>query len=209
MIVGVLALQGNFAAHARRIEAVGGAPREVRTAADLADLEALILPGGEPTTLLRLLEGNGLESALRDFGESGRPVFGTCAGAILMAREVLHTGQRSFGFIDLQVERNAYGRQVDSFIGTASCPAVGDDPVEIVFIRAPIIRQVGERVQVLCRLDGHPILVQEGNFLAATFHPELSPDPLIHEYFLEQVKKGEIRAGLETDPDGRRVTDPR
>ncbi len=209
MIVGVLALQGNFAAHARQIEAVGGVPREVRSAAELSDLEALILPGGESTTLLRLLEGNGLDRAIREFGESGRPVFGTCAGAILMAREVIHPAQRSLGLIDLQIERNAYGRQVDSFIGTASCPAVGDHPVEIVFIRAPIIRQLGDRVQVLCRLDGHPILVQEGNILAATFHPELSQDPLIHEYFLEQVKKGEIRAGLETDPDGRRVTDPR
>jgi 5'-phosphate synthase pdxT subunit len=183
----VLALQGNFAAHARRLRELGAEAREVRNAAELAGLDALVIPGGESTTLLKFLESGPMEAALLEFAAAGRPLFGTCAGAILISAGVTGPPQRSIGLIDIDIERNGYGRQVDSFITTASCPAVGNEPVELVFIRAPIIRRVGPAVHVLLELDGHPVLVQQGPILAATFHPEQSADPRIHRYFLDQI----------------------
>jgi 5'-phosphate synthase pdxT subunit len=167
--VGVLALQGGFAAHARALAAAGFAARPVRAAADLEGLAGLVLPGGESTTQLRLLARHGLEQPLRAFVAAGAPVLATCAGLILAAAAVERPAQPSFGFLDVTVARNAWGRQLDSF------EAVADDgETPLVFIRAPRIVRVGPEVRVLATLDGEPVLVRQGNVTGATFHPELS-----------------------------------
>lgn len=176
MKVGVLALQGDFAAH---IAAMPGAV-EVRTAREIEPLDVLILPGGESTTLLNLLEGSGIEEATRRLLGRGGSIFGTCAGAILLARRVTSPDQPSWGLIDIDVERNAFGRQVDSFEATLEPDFHG------VFIRAPRIRRLGEGVQVLARWKGEPVLVREGRVFAATFHPELADDRRIHKLVMSQ-----------------------
>jgi len=183
--IGVLAIQGDYAAHAEALAEAGAEPREVRKPDELAGLDGLILPGGESTTMLRFLEKYSFFEALEDF--CGRkPVFGTCAGAILLAREVLTPPQRSLGLLDATVERNAYGRQIDSAILTAETALAGG-PLEMVFIRAPRIVKAGAGVQVLALRDGSPVLVQQGNVMAATFHPELSSDRRVHKLFVEIV----------------------
>jgi 5'-phosphate synthase pdxT subunit len=176
MKTGVLALQGDFAAH---IAAMPGAV-EVRTAREIEPLDVLILPGGESTTLLNLLEGSGIEEAARRLLGRGGSIFGTCAGAILLARRVTNPGQPSWGLIDIDVERNAFGRQADSFEATLEPDFHG------VFIRAPRIRRLGEGVEVLARWNGEPVLVREGRVFAATFHPELADDRRIHKLVLSQ-----------------------
>jgi pyridoxal 5'-phosphate synthase pdxT subunit len=186
-VIGVLALQGDFAAHAKALEQAGAEAREVRTAADLAPLEGLVIPGGESTTMLKLIDLEQLFEPLREFG-SQKPIFGTCAGAILMAKEVLRPHQASLGLMDLTVERNAYGRQIDSRI--ASIPvAWQSQPVEAVFIRAPIIRRVGTGVTVLATYQDDPVLVTEGLHMVATFHPELAGDSRIHGHFVNSVRE--------------------
>jgi 5'-phosphate synthase pdxT subunit len=179
----VLALQGDYQAHQRAFHEAGGETFEARTSADLDRADALVLPGGESTTMLKLLHGEGLWEPLRRFVET-KPVFGTCAGAILLAKRVTQPDQESLGAMDIDVERNAYGRQVHSMV--ARVPYEGGD-IEAVFIRAPIIRRVGDGVTVLARLGGDPVLVRQGKLLAATFHPELSSDRRIHRAFLEQA----------------------
>jgi 5'-phosphate synthase pdxT subunit len=181
--VGVLALQGDFEAHRKALERAGAEAVEVRTAAGLADLDALVIPGGESTTMLKLLDAEGLFEPIRNFGES-KPIFGTCAGAILLASEVLHPAQPSLGLMDVTVERNGYGRQVDSRIASID---VDGQPAEAVFIRAPIIRRVGPTARVLARYLGDPVLVEQGRHLMATFHPELSTDERIHRQFVEKI----------------------
>jgi 5'-phosphate synthase pdxT subunit len=188
--IGVLALQGDFALHARALARCGTGVDvvEVRKPEQLDDLDGLIVPGGESTTLLKLMDAWGFVPALEKFHAGGRPVFGTCAGLILVAREVTGPRQFSLGLIDVGVERNAYGRQRESFeaAGTAdlgSAPA----PIEMVFIRAPRIRRVGEDVQTLARHAGEPVLARQGTVLVATFHPELTDDPTIHRYFCRMV----------------------
>lgn len=178
---GVLALQGDFERHRAAVERAGGRAIEVRTAAQMEQCDALILPGGESTTMLRLLEAEGLTAPLQRFAQS-KPVFGTCAGAILLAREVTHPVQPSLGLIDIAVERNAYGRQIDSRI--ARIQTRGGD-MEAVFIRAPIIRRTGPGVEVLATYLGNPVWVRQGPHMATTFHPELTGDPSIHRLFLE------------------------
>jgi pyridoxal 5'-phosphate synthase pdxT subunit len=163
---GVLALQGDFAAH---VAMLPGAV-EVRTADAVDSLELLVIPGGESTALLHLLEGTGIEDAVRRLWRRGATIFGTCAGAILLASNVSNPWQRSWGLIDIDLERNAYGRQIDSFEATLSPPHTG------IFIRAPRIRRTGAGVEVLARLNGEPVLVQEGRVFAATYHPELTND---------------------------------
>jgi pyridoxal 5'-phosphate synthase pdxT subunit len=189
--VGVLSLQGDFDAHAKAVERAGAQPVLVRAAADLEGLDGLIIPGGESTTMLKLLLEEKLMEPLRDFGRR-RPIFGTCAGAILLANEVSSPSQASLGLIDIGVERNAYGRQVDSRIASVtpesdfqSRTRPGD--MEAVFIRAPIIRRVGSDAQVLVRYHGDPVLVEQGRHMVATFHPELSSDPRVHELFLQKL----------------------
>lgn len=182
--IGVLAIQGDFAAHARALERIGVRAVEVRRAADLARIEALILPGGESTTMLKFITEEDLCDSIIAFSRKGNAIFGTCAGTILLAREVVNPRQDSLALIDIEVERNAYGRQVDSFIASTETTIEGG-PLEAVFIRAPRIRRVGPSVEVLANIDGEPVLVREGNTLAATFHPELTEDERVHRLFVE------------------------
>jgi pyridoxal 5'-phosphate synthase pdxT subunit len=183
--IGVLAIQGDYAAHARALAETGAEPFEVRKPDQLAKLDGLILPGGESTTMLKFLEKHRFFEALEEFSRK-KPVFGTCAGAILLAREVLNPPQRSLGVLDAVVERNAYGRQIDSAILTAETALPGG-PLEMVFIRAPRIVSTGAEVQVLATRDGAPTLVRQGTVMAATFHPELSADRRVHQLFVRIV----------------------
>ena len=184
-IIGVLAIQGDYAAHAEALAEAGATPVEVRRPDQLAGLDGLVLPGGESTTILRFLGKLHFFELLKEFGRT-KPVFGTCAGAILLARKVLNPPQRSLGLLDAIVERNAYGRQIDSAIVTTETALAGR-PLEMVFIRAPRIVQTGPAVEVLAQRDGSPALVREGRILAATFHPELSRDRRVHRLFVEIV----------------------
>ena len=179
----MLALQGDFDAHRRAIERAGGDAVEVRTAEDLRDVEGLVIPGGESTTMLKLLNDEHLFEPVREFGKR-KPVFGTCAGAILLASEVVNPHQDSLGLVDITVERNAYGRQIDSRISDIE---LDDGKTEAVFIRAPVIRRVGQGVKVLASYRNDPVLVEQGRHLIATFHPELSRDISIHRKFLETL----------------------
>ena len=183
--VGVLAIQGDYAAHAEALAGVGAEPAEIRKPEELTGLNGLVLPGGESTTILKFLEKQGFFETLRAFC-STKPVFATCAGTILLARQVTHPPQRSLGVLHATVERNAYGRQIDSSIllGETSLPG---GPLEMVFIRAPRIVQVGDDVEVLATREGFPTLVRQGVLLAATFHPELSPDRRVHKVFVDIV----------------------
>lgn len=188
-VVGILAIQGDFAMHAKMLDRIGAPWKLVKHAAELGEVNALILPGGESTTLLKFFSSEGLGAAIKEFAASGKPVFGTCAGAILLAKEVLNPPQERLALLDVTLERNAYGRQIDSSVRQGECPDLSDHPLEMVFIRAPIIRRVGEGVRVLGRCDGYPVLVEQGNLLAATFHPELTEDDTIHRYFLKKLSR--------------------
>lgn len=189
LTIGVLALQGDYEAHARAFASNVVRTVLVRKPDELASLDGLVLPGGESTTMLKFLEKDGFPhtffAALVKFA-SAAPVFATCAGCILLAREVLHPTQRSLGVLDVTVERNAYGRQIDSAILTLPTELPGG-PLEMVFIRSPRITRVGESVQVLAQRDGYPTLVRQGRLLAATFHPEMSADTRVQQLFLEIV----------------------
>lgn len=187
--IGVLAIQGDYAAHADALRESGAEPVLVRKPEQLAGLHGLILPGGESTTFLKFLERDGFLESLRSFTASS-PTFGTCAGCILLANEVLHPPQESLGVLDATVERNAYGRQIDSSIEVAETrldPERGV-PLEMVYIRAPRITRVGSGVEVLAERAGAPTLVRQGHLLAATFHPELSADRRVHRYFVQMVQ---------------------
>jgi 5'-phosphate synthase pdxT subunit len=190
--IGVLALQGDFALHAAALRRAGSDPVEVRKPGALDDVDGLILPGGESTTLLRLMEAWDFGPALRAFHGEGRPLFGTCAGLIVLAREVESPRQPSLGLIDVTVERNSYGRQRESFeaIGEAEARVAlaGGGPLRMVFIRAPRIRRVGPGVDVLASLGGDPVLAREGPVLVATFHPELTDDLAVHRYFCRMAE---------------------
>lgn len=185
--IGVLALQGAFDVHARRLREVGADPIEVRTPEQLGNLDGLILPGGESTTMLKFLERSGFFELLQDYVRR-TPTFGTCAGAILLAKHVEAPAQPSLGTLDITVERNAYGRQIDSAIVTAPTSLPGG-PLEMVFIRAPRIRSAGPGVETLATREGFPALVRSGHLLAATFHPELSADLRVHRLFLDMVRE--------------------
>jgi 5'-phosphate synthase pdxT subunit len=182
--VGVLALQGDFEAHRRALARAGAEGIEIRSASGLEAIDGLIIPGGESTTMLKLIEEEHLLDPLKEFGAK-KPVFGTCAGAILLASEVLNPVQDSLGLMDFTIERNAYGRQVDSRIAGIDFDGKS---AEAVFIRAPIIRRVGPQANVLAHYQGAPVLIEQGKHLAATFHPELSGDEQVHMRFIEKVK---------------------
>ena len=196
MKIGVLALQGDFERHATALARCGVQAVEVRKPAELADVDGLIIPGGESTTLLKLMDAWGFVPALEKFHAEGRPIFGTCAGLILLARDVDNPRQFSLDFIDVGVERNAYGRQRESFEarGTASLDGRAT-PVEMVFIRAPRIRRLGAGVETLARHGDEPVLAQQGSVLVATFHPELTDDPSVHEYFCSMASRAAARRG--------------
>ena len=185
--VGILALQGAVREHVRAVAELGAHPVEVRTVEDLSGVDALILPGGESTTMSLLLESTGLFDPIASRLAEGMPAFGTCAGMILLASDVLdgRPDQRFFGAIDLTVRRNAFGRQVDSFETGLSVDGLsGDDDFDAVFIRAPFVERAGDDVDVLASVDGHPVLCRSGNVLVSAFHPELSDDLRIHALFL-------------------------
>jgi 5'-phosphate synthase pdxT subunit len=184
--IGVLALQGAFDVHAKRLTELGASAHLVRKPDQLDPLDALVIPGGESTTFLKHLERAGFYSVLDTFVRT-KPVFGTCAGCILLAKDVANPPQRSFGVLDIDVQRNAYGRQNDSVILHAETTLPGG-PMEMVFIRAPRISRLGSTVEVLARRDGDPVLVRSGRMLAATFHPELSDDRRVHQLFLDLVR---------------------
>ncbi len=192
LTIGVLALQGAYEAHANILRSLGATPNLIRTAGELAGpegkkVDGLIIPGGESTTMLKFLERNGFFDILQSFVKT-TPTFGTCAGAILLAKDVQHPAQRSLAAMNITVERNAYGRQIDSSILTAPTTLPGG-PLEMVFIRAPRITQTGPKVETLATREGSPVLVREGHLLAATFHPELSHDTRIHQLFLDLIRQ--------------------
>lgn len=186
MRLGILAIQGDFEAHAKAFAELGADVFEVRTAADLAAAGALVLPGGESTTMLKLLREEGLWEPLRTACAS-KPVFATCAGAILLAKDVRNPEQESLGLVDIGVERNAYGRQLHSTVTRIALES--GEPMEAVFIRAPIIRRVGNGVRVLARYDNDPVLVEQDQILVATFHPELTRDRSLQRFFLENASR--------------------
>jgi len=188
--IGVLALQGDFEAHLEMLRQLDAPGREVRTAAAMDDVDALIIPGGESTTMLRLLHRENMWDRLAQFGAE-KPIFGTCAGSILMAKGVSHPAQESFAMMDIDVIRNGYGRQLDSrIVALEPEPDVVEEigsQLEAVFIRAPVFERTGEDVQVLVRYQDKPVLVRQGKHLAAAFHPELTSDPRVHAYFLKTL----------------------
>jgi pyridoxal 5'-phosphate synthase pdxT subunit len=188
--VGVLALQGGFEAHAETLRQLGAMPREVRTPEDMEGLDALVIPGGESTTIGKMIESAGLETALRAHHQAGRPVLGTCAGLIVCDAEHL-------GFIDATARRNAFGRQLQSFEADLEVEGIGDEPLRAVFIRAPWVERCGPRVEVLASYGDHPVAIREGNVLACAFHPELTDDPRFHAIFMAMTTAARERAGEE------------
>jgi 5'-phosphate synthase pdxT subunit len=180
--VGILALQGDFEAHAAALVELGAGPRRVRTPADLEGLDALIIPGGESTTMTLGIEREGLAEPLRGFAESGRPVLGTCAGLIMLDR-------RHLGLMDLTARRNAFGRQVASFEVDLELAGLGAEPLRAVFIRAPWVEEAAPEVEILAQIDGHPVAVRQGNMLAVAFHPELTDDPRLHTWLLDRARE--------------------
>jgi pyridoxal 5'-phosphate synthase pdxT subunit len=190
MKIGVMAIQGDYEAHAKVLERLGAEHAFVRRPDDLAGLAGVILPGGESTTHLKVMTDEGLLDPFKKFALDGGAFFGTCAGAILLAREVHGPWQASLGLLDISVLRNGYGRQLASDVHFASSRLRHDPPLELVFIRAPVIQSVGNGVEVLAEDAGHPVLVRQGRILASTFHPELTDDPVVHEHFLKMVRNG-------------------
>jgi 5'-phosphate synthase pdxT subunit len=184
--IGIVAIQGDFAAHAAMLRELGAETVEVRTVQDLEGCDGIVLPGGESTTQLQFLKEEGLFDAIRKFSKQGGAIFGTCAGAILLATKVNNPPQESLGLLDMTVLRNGYGRQLasDVFFGSST---LKQEPLEMVFIRGPIIEEVGKDIAVLARHEGKAALVEKGNVLAATFHPELTDDTTVHQHFLEMA----------------------
>jgi pyridoxal 5'-phosphate synthase pdxT subunit len=187
--IGVLALQGDFALHARALERLGVPAVEIRKPGELGEVAGLIMPGGESTTLLKLMDAWDFFPALEKFHAAGNPIFGTCAGLILLARDVQSPSQRSLGFIDITAERNAYGRQKESFETEVTADlGGGPQPIKAVLIRAPRIRKMGPGVLSLVEHRGECLMARQGSVLVASFHPELTDDPAVHRYFLEMVR---------------------
>jgi len=186
--IGILAVQGDFAAHAAMLAGLGVDTIEVRTPEDLAGCDGLILPGGESTTQLQFLQEEGLSDAIKQFAVAGKAIFGTCAGAILLAAEVKNPHQESLGLLDMTVLRNGYGRQVHSDVVTGPS-TLKKEPLEMVFIRGPIFERVGPGIEILAEYAGKPALVQKGQILAAAFHPELTNDSTVHQRFVTMASR--------------------
>ena len=187
MKVGILALQGAFAEHAEILNNLNVEAVPVRLPSDLNTLSAIIIPGGESTTMKKLLVTYGLVEPLKKLAQQNFPILGTCAGLILLAKKVLDSDLGPLEIMDIEVQRNAYGRQVDSFETELSFPSLGEESFHGVFIRAPVIQKVDTGVETLCRLNGHAVAVKQGNILACAFHPELTDDLRLHKYFLDSV----------------------
>ena len=198
--IGVLALQGDFEAHIKALDELGVLAEEVRDLADLSGLSGVIIPGGESTTLLKILREEGME-AIRRFSRCGGVILGTCAGLILLAREVQDPAQASLGLLDAVVSRNAYGRQVESFHAVGSWNLDGSPPLEMTFIRAPRIRSFENTVSVLARYQGEPVMIRQGRLLGATFHPELTADRSVHELFVKLVREAMCENGEKSKED--------
>jgi pyridoxal 5'-phosphate synthase pdxT subunit len=189
--IGVLASQGDFAAHAAMLRSLGADPVEVRTAEQLRDLDGLVIPGGESTTIAKAIERDGLESAIRDHAGSGRPILGTCAGMIICDREHL-------GLVDVTARCDAFGRQIASFELELEVGGVGPDPMRAVFIRAPWIEDHGAEVEVLARVDGHPVVVRQGQIVLSAFHPELTDDSRLHALLMALAPSSRDRSARAT-----------
>jgi len=197
--IGILAVQGDFEAHAAMLARLGAESVEVRTPAALENCDGLILPGGESTTQLQFLQEEGLAEAIAKFAERGGAIFGTCAGAILLATEVKNPGQDSLKLLDMTVLRNAYGRQIASDV-VSGLSKLKSEPLEMVFIRGPIIERAGPGLKILAEYAGKPTLVERNRILAATFHPELTDDTTVHEHFLELAAANTNQAGGRANP---------
>jgi 5'-phosphate synthase pdxT subunit len=193
MRIGILAVQGDYEAHAAVFARLGAEYVLVRSLAEMAGVDALVLPGGESTTQLKFLSEEGLDRAIQNLAARGGAFFGTCAGAILLAKEVRNPPQQSLGLADITVARNGYGRQLSSEVRVGSSK-LSEAPLEMVFIRAPVIERVGPGVEVLAESQGRPALVRQGRVLVATFHPELTSDTSVHEYFLKMARRGGLAA---------------
>jgi pyridoxal 5'-phosphate synthase pdxT subunit len=189
MKIGIIAIQGDYAAHARALDRLGVEYTYVRLPDDLAGVAGVILPGGESTAHLKVMREEGLFAALKEFAANGGAFFGTCAGAILLARDVHGPPQESLGLLDVSILRNGYGRQLASEVHSGPSK-LSDEPLEMVFIRAPIIESVGKGVEILAEDGGHPVLVQQGRIVASTFHPELTSDTTVHSHFLKLTGNG-------------------
>lgn len=184
--IGIVAIQGDYEAHAKELDRLGVDHAFIRTPADINGTKGIILPGGESTTHLKVMKEEGLFDSLKRFAANGGALFGTCAGAILLARDVHGPSQESLGLLDVSILRNGYGRQLASDVHMGPTK-LRQEPLEMVFIRAPIIESTGKDVEVLAEDAGHPVLVRQGKILASTFHPELTSDPFVHEYFLKLI----------------------
>jgi len=193
MKVGILALQGDFEAHGRIVESLGAEWTEVTAACRFEEISGLIIPGGESTAMLKLMTAD-LQQAIRDFHAGGGAIYGTCAGVILLAREVRNPDQKSLGLLDVVVERNGYGRQNESHVAFRDDPGVEGKFAlpEMVFIRAPLIRETGAGVRVLASVNGSPVYVEQGNLMATTFHPEISGEETVHRRFLEKAESLDV-----------------
>src|SRR5216683_2377864 len=202
--IGILAVQGDFAAHAAMLAGMAIETVEVRTPAALQSCDGLILPGGESTTQLQFLQEEGLDKAIHKFAAQEKPVFGTCAGAILLANEVKNPKQESLALLDITVLRNGYGRQVHSDVVTGPT-TLKDSPLEMVFIRAPVIERVGANVRILAEYAGRPALVQKGSIMAAAFHPELTGDTTVHALFLKLASRKAPQSGKRNDTKRRAI----
>lgn len=201
-VIGVLALQGDVEEHLAALRRAGAEARSVKTREQLEGLDGLVVPGGESTTVMKLLERFGMDATIVERVKRGMPLWGTCMGMIVAARDVADTGQPTLGLLDVTVRRNAFGRQIESAEVDLSIPALGTAPFPAIFIRAPWIERLGPHVELLASRDGHGVMVREGNVLGTSFHPELTGDERVHEYFLAMVDASRGRA----TPIGKRST---
>lgn len=189
MKIGILGMQGDIEEHTASLDRIGIESIRVKSLKTLGAVDGMIMPGGESTTMIKLLRISGLLEPLKKKILDGFPVYGTCAGMILLSKEIVsHPDQESLGVLDISVNRNGYGRQIESFEKPIAIPEIGDRPFEAIFIRAPMITRIGDGVEILASYNGNPVFVRSGNVIATSFHPELSEDTRIHEFFLEMVK---------------------
>lgn len=189
MLIGLLALQGAFREHQFLLDKCGVASRQVRKPSELEGVDALVIPGGESTTMGKLLNSFNLMQPIKDLANQGMPIFATCAGLIMLAKHIRNSKQETIALMDIEVERNAYGRQVDSFETDLDIPVLGDEPYRAIFIRAPYITEVAKSVNVLASCEDKIVCVSQGRFLAAAFHPELTGDVRMHRFFIENIAK--------------------